>query len=74
MIEKKTEFLERVTYTQEMADKIRELDGNRSAFAEKIRPLVGDAAVAGVMARLDQLVRDVNLKRPALTMAGATRP
>ena len=74
VIEKKTEFLERVTYTQEMADKIRELDGNRSAFAEKIRPLVGDAAVAGVMARLDQLVRDVNLKRPALTMAGATRP
>lgn len=71
VIEKKTSFLEDISYTQTMADKVRELGKNRAAFADKIRPLVGDAAVEGVMTRLDQLITDANKKMPAKVPVGA---
>ena len=53
VIEKKTSFLEGLSYSQTMADNLRDLGQRREAFADQIRPLVGDAAVAGVMARLE---------------------
>lgn len=75
VIEKKTSFLENLTYTQAMADKLRELGRDPQAFADKIRPLVGDAAVNGVLARLADLVADANAKRPAkVPVAAGARP
>ena len=74
VIELKTSFLENLTYSQATADKIRELSANREAFADQIRPLVGDQAVAGVMARLDELVADADRKTPAKPKVGATTP
>ena len=42
-------------WTPELADKVAKLHADPGEFITKIRPLVGDAAVAGVVARLGQL-------------------
>ena len=74
VIEMKTSFLEGLTYTQASADKLRELGAHRDTFADQIRPLVGDAAVEGVMARLDLLIADANRKAPAKRATAQSTP
>ena len=64
VIEKKTTFLESITYTPELVTKLMDLGARRSEFAEQIRPLVGDQAVEGVLHRLDQLILDAVKRGP----------
>jgi hypothetical protein len=64
VIEKKTSFLDDLTYSAKMIERLNEIGRNRAAFADKLRPLVGDAAVEGVLHRLDQLIADANEKGP----------
>ncbi|HJP89119.1 MAG TPA: hypothetical protein VJ850_08805 [Candidatus Limnocylindrales bacterium] len=42
-------------WTKELAEKVAKLHENPTEFIAKIRPLVGDAAVAGVLSRLNEL-------------------
>ena len=56
VIEKKTEFLDRIDLSDAMIDRLLKLSAERHQFADQIRPLVGDVAVEGVIHRLDQLV------------------
>jgi hypothetical protein len=57
IIFRKTEVLEKIVLYEPMIDKLIELGKNRSSFQAEIEPLVGKEAVAGVMNRLDQLIK-----------------
>lgn len=54
IIAKKTEFFPE-QWTPALAEKVAKLKANPGEFITKIRPLVGDGAVAGVLKRLDEL-------------------
>ncbi|MEO8273637.1 MAG: hypothetical protein ABI620_06200 [Chloroflexota bacterium] len=68
IVAKKTGFFPE-HWTPALADKVAKLKENPSEFITKIRPLVGDAAVAGVLARLDQLHAD-GVRRQAIVPQG----
>ncbi|MBA2382978.1 MAG: hypothetical protein H0V73_12780 [Chloroflexi bacterium] len=52
-------------YPAKLAAKLHELRANRDAFIEKIRPLVGDEAIPGVIHRLDVMIQDMIEKEGA---------
>jgi hypothetical protein len=58
-------------WTAELASKVKELHENPGEFKTKIRPLVGDAALDGVMARLNELHAD-GVKRGAIPPPGGS--
>jgi hypothetical protein len=57
-------------WTPELADKVAKLHENPGEFIRKIRPLVGDAALDGVMARLSDLHAD-GVRKGAIRPPGA---
>ncbi len=52
------------TYPADLRANLRKMDQSRAEIAEKIRPFVGDEAVAGVMHRLDVMLNDMAAKHP----------
>ncbi|HEX5013959.1 MAG TPA: hypothetical protein VFV72_07330 [Candidatus Limnocylindrales bacterium] len=50
------------TYDAEMIGNLQDIGRNRQAFVDKLRPLVGDEAIPGILARLDQLLGDAAMK------------
>ncbi|HEX7223321.1 MAG TPA: hypothetical protein VF231_08715, partial [Candidatus Limnocylindrales bacterium] len=58
------------TYDQTTAQKLEDLSRDRNAFVEKIRPLVGDEAIPGVLDRLDKLMADMLAKRSIVKPKG----
>lgn len=57
-------------WTPELADKVAKLHDNPGEFITRIRPLVGDAAVDGVIARLNDLHAE-GVRRGAIRPPGA---
>ena len=55
------------TFDSEMIAKLNDVSADRQAFVEKLRPLVGDEAIPGILHRLDQLLGHAATK-------GATQP
>jgi len=51
------------SYPSDLAQKLKDLHANPEPFLEKIRPLVGDAAVDGVRHRLDVMYNDMLAKQ-----------
>jgi hypothetical protein len=50
------------TYDSEMIAKLQDIGRDRQAFVDKLRPLVGDEAIPGILGRLDQLLADAAAK------------
>ena len=65
------------TMSADMAERLGRLSRNREAFVEAIRPLVGEAAIPGVLDRLDTLLTHAERIAPATSRtpvgAGSTR-
>jgi hypothetical protein len=56
-------------WTRDLAERVAALHANPAAFVTKIRPLVGDDAVGGVIKRLGELYDD-GVRRGAIVPAG----